>query len=104
MLFRSRGQRLRFQSSGEVRLNREGTEVAAVTGARSERRAPGAPAPDLIVGALIARIGNGPPLAIGDQTAVVMPASGPLFLGINDDHVADNSGEFRVVIRPLGRR
>ncbi|HXH06316.1 MAG TPA: hypothetical protein VNI83_06965 [Vicinamibacterales bacterium] len=99
-----RGQRLRFQSSGEVRLNREGTEVAAVTGARTERRAPNAPAPDLIVGALIARIGDGPAFAIGDQTEVVMPASGPLFLGINDDHVADNTGEFRVVIRPAGRR
>jgi hypothetical protein len=31
-----------------------------------------------------------------------MPASGKLFLGINDDVVDDNSGEFQVVI--AGRR
>jgi hypothetical protein len=27
-----------------------------------------------------------------------MPASGTLFLGINDDNVSDNSGNFRVLL------
>ena len=29
-----------------------------------------------------------------------MPANGQLFLGINDDHMADNSGGFRVQVDP----
>jgi hypothetical protein len=28
-----------------------------------------------------------------------MPAGGVLFLGINDDHLADNAGEFRVQVQ-----
>ncbi len=28
-----------------------------------------------------------------------MPANGQLFLGINDDHVGDNSGGFRVNVK-----
>jgi hypothetical protein len=32
-----------------------------------------------------------------------MPAGGMLILGINDDHLADNSGEFRVLVRGGGR-
>jgi hypothetical protein len=27
-----------------------------------------------------------------------MPASGPLYLGVNDDALADNSGQFNVVV------
>jgi hypothetical protein len=33
-----------------------------------------------------------------------MPASGQLFLGINDDDVNDNQGGFRVNIQRSGRR
>jgi len=28
-----------------------------------------------------------------------MPANGQLFLGINDDHVADNQGGYRVTLQ-----
>jgi hypothetical protein len=56
---------------------------------------PGAPIPGALAGALIGRVGNGQPFAIGDQTiALPMPAAGQLFLGINDDHCADNRGQF----------
>ena len=47
---------------------------------------------------MIGRIGNGQPFAIGNQTSIVMPAAGQLFLGVNDDGVDDNVGEFRVEI------
>ena len=49
-------------------------------------------------GALIGRINSGAPFAIGNQETVRMPASGTLYLGINDDNVSDNSGHFQVVI------
>jgi hypothetical protein len=60
---------------------------------------PRAPIQTANAGALIARIGTGAPFAIGNQTTVRMPPNGGLlFLGINDDNVGDNSGEFQVTI------
>ena len=51
------------------------------------------------MGALIGRVGNGQPFSIGNTTnAFDMPDSGRLFLGVNDDHVADNSGNFVVKV------
>jgi len=48
-------------------------------------------------GALIGRVGNGAPFAIGTNTApITMPANGPLMLGINDDVLNDNSGSYSV--------
>jgi hypothetical protein len=95
----SRGQMLRFESSGEIRLSFNGNDVARPAGALSGRMTPQTPMPSIIAGALIARIGNGQPFAIGDQTqALGMSGEGRLFLGVNDDHVADNSGNFVVRI------
>jgi len=54
--------------------------------------------PAALAGALIGRIDNGQPFGIGDQTSVRMPASGILYLGVNDDNVSDNSGQFQVVV------
>ncbi len=98
-----RGERIGFNSTGEVVLSADPNDKAQVTGAFSQRRAAGSPLPNEFAGALIARIGNGQPFAIGDQRSVAMPASGPLYLGINDDGMADNSGQFNVVIT-RGRR
>ena len=56
--------------------------------------------PTIPVGALIGRIGNGQPFSIGDTTnqRSRCPTNGRLFLGVNDDHVADNSGNYVVKI------
>ena len=32
-----------------------------------------------------------------------MPSNGRLMLGVNDDHLPDNSGQFMVAVIPLGR-
>ncbi len=93
-----RGETITFQSTGEVRLSADSNDVAGIHGARSQRYAAGAPLPQQFAGALIGRIGNGQPFAIGGQTSIQMPASGVLWLGINDDVVADNAGQFNVVI------
>jgi len=95
----SRGQYLRFEPSGEIRLSTNAEDVARGAGAISGRRADNATIPSVPVGALIGRIGNGQPFVIGDTTnAIDMNANGRLFLGINDDHVADNSGNFVVKV------
>ena len=94
-----KGERLTFNTTGEVRLSSTGDDVARPAGATSGRKVAGAPMPNQIAGALIGRIGtNGQPFGIGNLNSVVAPETGMLFLGINDDHVADNSGEFRVQI------
>ena len=54
--------------------------------------------PNTLAGALIGRIGNGAPFGIGNQTTLVTPAAGQLFLGVNDGDLNDNTGEFRVEI------
>lgn len=90
-----RGQRLHVQGSGEVRLSDNGDDIATPAGAKSYRFSPKAPIPTIPAGALIGRIGNGQPFSIGNPNdAVTMPASGRLYLGINDDHLADNSGNY----------
>jgi hypothetical protein len=100
-----RGETLTFNTTGEVRLSTAADDVAAPAGAMSGRMAAGAPLPGSLAGALIGRIGNGKPFGIGNQTTVVMPAGGQLFLGVNDDSLADNTGEFRVeILRPAGTR
>ena len=94
----TRDERLRFTATGWIRLSRTPGDATGPGGRTPLRRA-GAPLPEAPVGALIARVGDGTPFAIGArQDAVVMPASGPLFLGINDDTLADNSGSYRVTI------
>jgi hypothetical protein len=72
-----------------------------VSAAGARRRTPGGPdvpLPNAAAGALIGRIDDGAPFMIGRDTSVRMPASGTLFLGINDDNTSDNSGAFRVII------
>jgi hypothetical protein len=95
----SRGQWLRFEPSGEVRLSFNGDDTATAAGAKSFRFAAKAPIPTIPAGALIGRVNNGKPFSIGDTTqAFQMPANGTLFLGVNDDHVPDNSGNFVVKV------
>lgn len=101
-----KGDMVSFQSSGEIRLSTDPDDIAGPAGARSQRLAVGSPLPGNFAGALIGRIGSGAPFPIGDQTsALPMPGAGQLFLGINDDEVSDNVGQFNVVItRQSSRR
>jgi hypothetical protein len=93
------GELLTFAASGTIRMSGNADDVAIPRGAKSGRQAANAPLPDGPAGALIARVGNSAPILIGDQTSPVrMTSGGRLFLGINDDHVDDNSGMFRVTI------
>ena len=97
-----RNQRVTFNGSGEIQLSADGNDVAGVAGSRTGRTSANAPLPGALAGALIGRVGNGQPFGIGDQkVALGMPATGQLFLGINDDHCGDNRGQFKVEINIL---
>lgn len=92
------GQIVYFSAEGEVRWG-PGRE----DGPAGERNSPsndGRPIPSRQAAALIGRIGDSPDaFFIGDETGPIrMPASGRLFLGVNDDFLQDNAGSFRVTV------
>ena len=87
-----------------MELSEGGNDSATPAGARSGRKAPNAPLREEIAGGLIARIGDSAPLFIGNRrTLQRAPVSGRLYLGVNDDHVLDNAGEYRVSVTIQGR-
>lgn len=92
-----KGDRVAFNVTGQVQLSDDANDKAGAAGSLAQRRAAGSPLPQNLAGALIARVGNSAPFPIGDVSApVTMPADGQLYLGINDDEVSDNRGEFVV--------
>lgn len=99
-----RGETVTFASTGQIRLSGDQRDLASINGSLNQRYAAGSPLPEFLAGALIGRIGNGQPFAIGSQTSIEMPASGILYLGINDDNVSDNAGHFNVVVTRRSRR
>jgi PA-IL-like protein len=92
------GEQVAFQASGTINYGQSAGQSATPDGA-GERRAT-YPDPTVPVGALIGKVGNnGTPFAIGNQRqALGMPASGRLFLAVNDNERQDNSGAFTVVV------
>lgn len=93
----NQGDRIRFEASGTIKIDPQISTGPEGSKSLVSRRT--FPIPNLFVGALIGRVGNGAPFAIGSQTApLTMPATGRLYLGINDDKFTDNSGAFTVKI------
>jgi hypothetical protein len=101
----NQGDLVRFNASGQVWLSGDNADTASVAGSSTGRMAPGSPV-NALAGALIGRVGNGAPFGIGNQTEVRMPDAGELWLGVNDNDVNDNRGEFSVQVTPQdqGRR
>jgi Ca2+-binding EF-hand superfamily protein len=94
-----RGDILSFQADGSIRMSSDANDTATPTGSASGRRAPDSPVNTHPAGSLIARIGNSAPVYVGDRTnRLRAPEAGRLFLSVNDDHLADNSGQFRVTV------
>jgi hypothetical protein len=91
------GANVDFRVTGEIEYA-PNVRVSAAGAPRSGPGGGGVPLPNAPAGALIGRIDNGQPFVIGRNTSVRMPASGTLFLGINDDNVSDNNGNFRVLL------
>jgi hypothetical protein len=98
------GQTIRLSSGGEVVFTSR-NHRALVTGSVDNLRDTKAPMPGVPQGALIGRIGvpnarisTGPVFAIGNLSELVVPGSGPLFLGVNDSGLDDNQGSFTVAI------
>ena len=92
------GDHVAFQASGQIAFGRSPGQTSSPSGNEAERRA-NYPDPTVPVGALLGKIGNGAPFAIGMQTQPLpMPASGRLMLGVNDNELGDNSGFYSVTL------
>jgi hypothetical protein len=91
------GDKVRFSVTGDIRVSPTTTSTA--TGASATTTGASLPVRSAPEGALIGRIGDGQPFVIGGTPQpLTMPASGPLFIGINDDTFDDNNGQFMVMI------
>ena len=93
------GQTIFFESQGQVRWGRDRRDGPA--GERNSPANPNRPMGNRNAAALIGKVGNSSTdyFFIGDDTgAIRMRSSGRLYLGINDDVLTDNSGNFRVVV------
>ena len=85
------GDALDITASGQISYASGRAAVAQAAGAAGRRATPRAPMPDVDIGALVGRIGNGPAFLVGDTLAGYrVPADGRLFLRVNDDVLTDN--------------
>jgi hypothetical protein len=101
------GDVLQIQSSGTVWVSADPSSDAAPRGIPSARPPVGSPFPSRPIGGLVARVGDGAVLFVGDDRTLRAPATGELYLSVNDDNLSDNRGEFWVRIQsepPENRR
>ena len=93
------GQSIYIEATGQVRWGKDRRD-----GPDGEKNSPpnqNRPMPNRNAAALIGRIGTGSNdyFFIGDETGPIrVRSNGRLYLGINDDLLTDNSGNFRVVV------
>jgi Ca2+-binding EF-hand superfamily protein len=92
-----RGDTIAIQSTGTVGLSSNASDTAGPGGAA--RRATAAPLPNQPAGALIARIDELAPMFVGDRSTITANGTGRLYLSVNDDHLGDNHGQFRVTVQ-----
>ena len=90
------GDTLTLDASGSMQLSDDAQDIASPAGSTKNRRAPDAPMLNQLAGSLIARIDDYGPIFLGGRRTFTAPVSGQLYFGVNDDHLADNRGEFVV--------
>ena len=97
------GDVIAINASGEIRMAEDPGDTATPAGSTRGRKAPDAPVLDQLAGGLIAKIGDYPPMFIGNRTSITAPVSGRLSFGVNDDHLTDNAGAFQVSVNVSSR-
>jgi len=97
------GDTLTFNASGSITMSDDGNDTAAPAGSTRGRTAPDAPVLQQLAGGLIMRIDTYGPIFIGGRDTITAPVSGRVYLGVNDDHLPDNRGEFTVTVGVRGR-
>jgi hypothetical protein len=92
------GDRVAFETSGQVQSGRNSRRTFTPDANPRDRRSSSLD-PNLPAGALLGRVGNRPAFAIGTQKqTLVMPASGRLMLGINDNGFGSSANTVTVIV------
>ncbi len=99
----SAGDTITFDASGSITMSEDNNDTASPAGSSRGRTAPDAPVLNQLAGGLIMRIDSYGPIFIGARRTLVAPVSGRVYLGVNDDHLPDNRGEFAVTVGVSGR-
>jgi Ca2+-binding EF-hand superfamily protein len=93
------GDTLSINATGTIVMSTNEADQATAAGSQTGRRAAESPLRDAAAGALIGRIGTGTPVLIGtSQVMNRITTGGRLYLGVNDDYLLDNRGQFRVTV------
>jgi Ca2+-binding EF-hand superfamily protein len=95
-IFVNVGDLVTYRATGTIAMGSGDNDRATANGAFSGRKAGNSPRPDQPAGMLLLRVANGSVSAVGESGSFRVQQSGQLSLGVNDDHMADNSGEYRV--------
>jgi Ca2+-binding EF-hand superfamily protein len=98
------GDELTFDSRGSVQLSGDSNDVATPAGSQKPGRVMPSTKVNAPAGTLIARIGDSGTIVVGDRRSIRSSLSGRLFLGVNDDHLPDNNGEFEVTVGRQAQR
>lgn len=93
------GDTILISANGTITWKRDGREKCDANGS-SYTQSGKKPLPGVSAGALIGRIGSdfAEIFLIGTERKIIAPKTGRLYLGINDDTIVDNDGQFRVWI------
>jgi Ca2+-binding EF-hand superfamily protein len=98
------GDIVTITATGRVNYSAARDAVAEPGGAAGRAATAAAPMPHMDIGTLIARIGNSEPFVVGaNLDSLRAPRAGRLFLGVNDDVLTDNSGQFQASITVIRR-
>ena len=97
------GDTITFDASGSITMSEDNNDTASPAGSSRGRTAPDAPVLNQLAGGLIMRIDSYGPIFIGARRTLNAPVSGRIYLGVNDEHLPDNRGEFAVTVGVSGR-
>ena len=93
------GDTVSVNATGTIVMSSNDADQAGPAGSQTGRRASEAPLRDAVAGAVILRIGSGAPILAGASKVIDRtPTAGRLYLGVNDDYLLDNRGQFRVTV------
>jgi hypothetical protein len=97
------GDTITLDASGTIQMSDDAGDTATPAGSTRGRTAADAPVLNQLAGGLLAQIDYYGPIFVGGRGSFTAPVSGRLQLGVNDDHLPDNRGEFVVNVSIAGR-
>jgi Ca2+-binding EF-hand superfamily protein len=90
------GELVTWQADGMIRMSSDNNDTSTPSGSTRGRRAADAPIREALAGGLLMKLGDSVVRFVGTTGSFRANTTGELFLGVNDDHLPDNSGEYRV--------